>query len=156
MELTHNIRTVATGKQQIAAFLRFAYRFRNDHSTLEFKDMSFDTLRKFLQSAYKLEEGEQILRSRYFWALGGDCDDAAIFCWALMFHERIPFDKILVCEARAHSGQGFTHIFAGLENPVGDDIFFDCLKEYDGDYADENLRITRASDYVSIYDVNKK
>lgn len=150
--MNHSTEIVKTTREQIRAFCRFASEFKNDHAGTKFPDMPFEELRKFLKKKYLLEEGEQILRPKIFAAIGGDCDDAFIFCASLLLFCGVPAKNIYAVEARADKDSEWTHILCAVADGQGGKIYLDCLPESIADaeefYGTENLRARSLAEFI--------
>lgn len=115
--------------------------------------MDFSDVCEFLRSKYLLEVGEQILRPAFFYAIGGDCDDATIFTIALFRAAGIEKKNIFIVEAKeTPQSRDFVHIFCALRDPNTQKlIWFDNLPgtEFNRSaYSMKQLRITPLTDYT--------
>jgi len=145
--------SVETEDEQISLFCRFAEQYKSDFDLPELRPiqkMKMKAIFDFVIDRYTQEEGEQIFRPLFFARIGGDCDDGAIFWWALLRWAGVPPAEILVCEAREPGEKLYGHIFAGVIHN-GKKIYLDNLPGCTFgklDYPASQLRVTRMSDYL--------
>lgn len=124
----------------------------------QFLDMPFPQIFEFVKRQYTLEQGEQIIRPKYYYELSqkgypsGDCDDGTIFIVALFLCAGYPAEKIIICEAKeSATDRDYCHIFAAIETQSGQRIYFDNLpqsKFNQLDYAANCMRFSRVSEYI--------
>jgi hypothetical protein len=144
---------VQTDFQQIQEFCKFAEKWKTDFALPELRhlvDTELKLIFRQIRERYNLEDGEQILRPKYFWQIGSDCDDQLIFWLSLFRFCGVPKSKILVIEARQPGDDHYEHIFAGLYN-AGEIIFLDCLPDSEFNkipYSENDVRVSLMSDYV--------
>lgn len=154
--MRHDIVTAKTTTEQIKIFCEFADQFKTDFyekPLLKFLDLPFVSVCAFLREKYCLEDGEQILRPKYFYAIGSDCDDALIFTLGLFLAAEIPKEFIYIVEAKeSASATDFVHIFCALFDPKTKKyIWFDNLPGTDFNklnYSMDQIRITPLTKYI--------
>lgn len=150
--MRHGFQNVETEFEQIQTFVQFANKYKTDFLTPDlrhFLDMDLRDLFEFTKSKYLLEEGEQILRPKYFARIGGDCDDCTIWYLAAFLCAGVKPENLFIVLARLPGGP-WEHIFCALwhEQKI---IFLDNLPDSEFDkvpYAAEDMQFSRVTDYL--------
>lgn len=147
---------VHTEREQVERFVKFAREFRSDFYSLDmrhFLSLPLPEIHKFVCRQYTLEEGEQLIRPKYYYALAqagfksGDCDDGTIFIASLLMAAGVPYDQIKIIEVKQNaSDENYCHIFCAWNS-----IYMDNLPDSIfnvNPYAKNRIRETTAADYL--------
>jgi len=133
--------TVNDKREGIPLMVDMAWKYRKDWAGISSeiwlpRDYDFLESLEFIfelaQARYTLEEGEQFLRPWYFFQIGGDCDDQAIFILSYLFYIGMPADRTYIVEA-GNSEDNVYHIFIAVEITINNKpklILMDAIPGY--------------------------
>jgi len=106
------IYNVNSESEQLKLFVNLAVKYQDDWNELINYFSDFEEIFKFTIAKYTREEGEQILRPKYYYQVGGDCDDQFIFLTSLLLWFGIRPENIYLALASWNNGETFEHVYA--------------------------------------------